>query len=331
MVCAYSLCCNIAIHARWIASESNPADAPSRQRWIDAHTTCAPGEKRPATKSRITTAQACLDTAITTRSARSERGGRSPLEDNGAPELHDHGALKGWKKLTPSYARLPPNCRVDGHCVGLLLQATDLVPPQTSVDAWLRHWELLLCPTERAVPSKTLAFDLSVILDSPWPLRGSTRGTSSRRTSLSRLSTSLPTARTFHSVAQRVNVAESFSLRRGGAPHDALTGHRNLAHIKQSLPALFARPTLTPAPPNVGLGSPHANNVRKAWWARRRTAALHVPLTDLSKTVLATQTNIVRLACAHHVPLIIISPWKICHIMRASSSSFWFERPSFWG
>ena len=86
MVCAYSLCCNIAIHARWIASESNPADAPSRQRWIDAHTTCAPGEKRPATKSRITTAQACLDTAITTRSARSERGGRSPLEDNAVQE-----------------------------------------------------------------------------------------------------------------------------------------------------------------------------------------------------------------------------------------------------
>ena len=47
MVCAYSLCCNIAIHARWIASESNPADAPSRQRWIDAHTTCAPAKRGP--------------------------------------------------------------------------------------------------------------------------------------------------------------------------------------------------------------------------------------------------------------------------------------------
>ena len=50
----------------------------------------------------------------------------------------------------------------------LMLQATDLVPPQPCVDARLRHWGLLLCPTERGVPSKTMAFDESVMLDSPW-------------------------------------------------------------------------------------------------------------------------------------------------------------------
>ena len=49
-----------------------------------------------------------------------------------------------------------------------MLQATDLVTPQTSVDVRLQHWGLLLCPSERDVPSKTLAFDESVMLDSPW-------------------------------------------------------------------------------------------------------------------------------------------------------------------
>ena len=72
VVCANSLFCNIAIQARWIASESNLADVPSRQKWIDARTTRAPGEEGPTTKSRLTPAQACLDTAVATRSAHTE-------------------------------------------------------------------------------------------------------------------------------------------------------------------------------------------------------------------------------------------------------------------
>ena len=49
----------------------------------------------------------------------------------------------------------------------LMTQTTDLVPSQTCADARRRHWGLL-CPTELDVPSKTLAFDESVMLDSPW-------------------------------------------------------------------------------------------------------------------------------------------------------------------
>ena len=59
------VCIHIAIHARWIASESNRADAPSLQKRINARRTCAPCEKRLTTKSRVTTALACVDTAVT--------------------------------------------------------------------------------------------------------------------------------------------------------------------------------------------------------------------------------------------------------------------------
>ena len=53
VVCAYSMFCNIATHARLIASESDPADALARQTWTDA----APCEEGLTTKARITPAR----------------------------------------------------------------------------------------------------------------------------------------------------------------------------------------------------------------------------------------------------------------------------------
>ena len=51
-MCAHSLFCNFAMHARCTASESNPADAPCRQNGLML-ARLEPGETRPATKSRI--------------------------------------------------------------------------------------------------------------------------------------------------------------------------------------------------------------------------------------------------------------------------------------
>ena len=44
-LCANSLFCNIAIHARWIASESKPADATSRKNGLILARPARPGKK----------------------------------------------------------------------------------------------------------------------------------------------------------------------------------------------------------------------------------------------------------------------------------------------
>ena len=91
---------------------------------------------------------------------------------------HGHGGDRPPRQLETVCARDDDRLL---RCEVLMLQATDLAPPQTSVDARLQHWALLLCPSERDVTSKTLAF------------RGSRQSTSNRRTSLFGLLTSLPT------------------------------------------------------------------------------------------------------------------------------------------
>ena len=117
----------------------------------------------------------------------------------------------------------------------LMLQATDLVPPQTSVDARLQHWGLLLCPSERDVPSKTLAFDESVMLDSPWMTWAASWINALRQQQQNKSiwpCDQLAHNNTFRSIAARANVAfhgvDPYSLHHCGAPHNALTGHRNL-------------------------------------------------------------------------------------------------------
>ena len=109
--------------------------------------------------------------------------------------LRAHRALRGGKRLAQSCVRLLlPFVAVDGEVATALhanlrasalaikagflchlgpnhlpsLRPADLVPPQACVDPTLRHWGLLLCLTERDVPSKTLPFDESMMLDSSW-------------------------------------------------------------------------------------------------------------------------------------------------------------------
>ena len=119
------------------------------------------------------------------------------------------------------------------------LQATDLVPPQTYVDARLQHWGLLVCPTEHDVPSKTQAFDESAMLDSPWMTWAGPWIAALRHQPQNHPIWpfhQVAHTNNFHSTAARANVVflrvEPNSLRHGGASHDALTGHRNLAHNK---------------------------------------------------------------------------------------------------
>ena len=109
------VCIHIAIHARWIASESNRADAPSLQKRINARTTCAPCEERLTTKSRVTTALACVDTcshgrhSLAAQSA--SEGGRSPLEDKAVQQATLLGFAKSIATFTATRrrARLHPS------------------------------------------------------------------------------------------------------------------------------------------------------------------------------------------------------------------------------
>ena len=78
VVCAYSLFCNISIEARWIASESNLADAPSRQQGLDARATRAPGEDKLTTQTKVASPQTSV-CAIATHSAGSQRDHWRPL------------------------------------------------------------------------------------------------------------------------------------------------------------------------------------------------------------------------------------------------------------
>ena len=116
------------------------------------------------------------------------------------------------------------------------LQATDLVPPQTCVDARLQHWGLLVSDRARCSqqdPGLRRISDARLHVDDMgWPLdRGS--APPAAEPSYLVFFDQLAHTNNFHSIAARANVAflrvEPNSLRHSGASHDALTGHRNLA------------------------------------------------------------------------------------------------------
>ena len=267
-----------------------------------------------------------------------------------------HRFIQGWKKLTPGYARLvlplvalmchgddrPPR-QLQTVCARgyyrlfqdylrpsepLMLQ----VPHQTSVDARLRYWGPLLCPTEREVPSKTLDLDESVMLDFPWmtwtasataePVYLAFRpgclqqkhSTPSRHEPTLLLSewnpTHCATAERRTTPSQDTEIRSDLSTRAGNEQSAQYNGYKNetralqriamLDHgtvvygqtIEKSLPTLFALPTAAKPCANNVCGVPD-NTARSlicpspaaAWWARRQTAALHIPLTDLSHTI----------------------------------------------
>ena len=118
-VWAYSLS-NILIRARWITSESNPAEAPSWQQWLDASATRAPCEENLATQPRVASPQTCA--AITTHSARAQRDHWRPLLTGGLGcagsgfselrqkhrDLHDMVPYEVVSTATRRLARLPP-------------------------------------------------------------------------------------------------------------------------------------------------------------------------------------------------------------------------------
>ena len=166
VVCAYSLFSNITIHARWLVDAPNPVDAPSRQKWIDSRTTRAPSEKRLTTKSGISTAQACVDTAIKKRSARTERirrrwlsTGRQSRTGSGSAEqrqedrdLHDMWTFDSAVTATRRRARLPHSgyhAFLQGHgsdMRGTLLSAIRYVKPRL-----VRNGEQTLPRSQRAL------------------------------------------------------------------------------------------------------------------------------------------------------------------------------------
>ena len=199
------------------------------------------------------------------------------------------------------------------------------------------------------------------MLDSS-PLRGATRCISNGRTSPPGLSTSLPTTKystplqheptwpfsewnpSHHATAERrttpsrdTGIWHKSKDAEGGeqtAQHNVIKKKHvpfsespcstpQLWHTDKSSRSHFQQPTLTPAPPNSGLGRSRATNVSRApgnsarymshttvpllagWMAAKMICGI---LFACSKTVVGTLTNIDRLACAHHVPLNIISP-----------------------
>ena len=261
--CAHKACsATCATHARWIASESNPADAPSQQKWIDARTTHAPCEEELTTKSRITPAQVCFDTAIASRSGRTERYRGKPLSirrqirtgsdfsdlrqepceffllsafrhvkphfgQNGEQTLpRSHGPPRKWMELTSSCARqLFP-------FMGLMAMVT------TAFHANLRLFVLAITIgffsgyrrlSELATP----------LLDSLWTTAAALSIAALHQkpqNQATKPSNQLVYNKTFHCIATRANVTlleeEPSSPRHGGASHDAPTDHRNLAQIK---------------------------------------------------------------------------------------------------
>ena len=179
--------------------------------------------------------------------------------------------------------------------------------------AQIQHKKLLVCLTERDVPSKKLTRlvvgdlsrfgstrsrvsdarlpvgDLSRFVDqhvAPTaaclqqniPLRCSTsqRGFSRSGTHLTtprRSVTRHPhgkqescTNQSTRTVASRLFSTTRYRKETRALQRIAMLDPATVAHgqtIPKSLPALFARPTLTPAPPIAGLGRPRANNVVK--------------------------------------------------------------------
>ena len=150
------------------------------------------------------------------------------VETENNPPPRSHRALRGWKMLAPSDARLLLTfvCLVAmvGRASALAtmngfsgclrpselvtLQQADLMPPQVCVDPPRSGTGACHCwPTERDVPSNTLTFDESVMLDSPW------------------MTCAAPPLH-WEPTPTRANIAllgaEPHSLRHGGASHNAL-------------------------------------------------------------------------------------------------------------
>ena len=115
-----------------------------------------------------------------------------------------------------------------------MLQATDLKPPQPCVDARLRHWGLFSCPTERDVPSKTLAFDETVMLDSGRPLDRSSAPAAAEPVYLAFRAGCPQRNVSLHRGTSQRRLSWSGTLltapRRSAARRP--DGHRNLAQIK---------------------------------------------------------------------------------------------------
>ena len=124
VVCAHS---NIAIHARWIASESHPADAPSRQKWINACTTRAPVKKgsRQSPESRLLRSASIRQSRHALLVQDASEGGCSPPKDkvrSDASELrqehrdlHDMVTFNSAVTTTRRRARVPPSGLLRPH------------------------------------------------------------------------------------------------------------------------------------------------------------------------------------------------------------------------
>ena len=125
VVCAYSSFCNSAMQARWIASESNPADGPSRQNWPGARATRATCKEELTTQSRVASPQRGFCVAIATHSAGAQGDRLRPLSIGGQRcagsdpselryehrDFHDVGIFDIASTATRRHARLPPSGR----------------------------------------------------------------------------------------------------------------------------------------------------------------------------------------------------------------------------
>ena len=174
----------------------------------------------------------------------------------------------------------------------LTLQAIDLVPPQTCDDSRLRYWGLLLCPIERNVSSKTLAFDARFTLDDlgrsmdrTWPFD------------------QIACTKTFHGRWRADGSVQRYKKETRALQRIAMLDPATVANgqtVGNSLPVLFAQPTfyshaarrrslqtafkqcLRSATQHRAFLDLSASGRGRTWWARRRLAALRVPLTELS-------------------------------------------------
>ena len=178
-----------------------------------------------------------------------------------------HRALKGWRRLAPQHARTPlpwialmamigwavhlnrralASCMLLGFTAYLRpselveLTSASLVPPQTSTDSRLKFWAIIVRPLELGIPAKTGDFDESVLLNAPYlewfgdvlqVLRQQPCSRPLWPFNLHEFGQQMQEIATLAEVSHlRV---EPYSLRHGGASHDALMGYRDLASIKE--------------------------------------------------------------------------------------------------
>ena len=231
--------CNSATHARWIPSESDPADALARQTWTDA----APCEEGLTTKARITPAHFWPRRALPRRATLY----RTSLSySRSIVFIYDmeHGVVSVQACEAPlrskRRANHPTIIRTSSLVDGAHLQLCSTTLPIRGTngygdDRFLRPLETVCAHDyDRLFHATRDSANCSRRCSTPCGrqerLFRSQLCTRSRRTRPLGLRTSLSTTK--HSTALRREPTEPSSPRHGGASHDALTDHRNLAQIK---------------------------------------------------------------------------------------------------